>query len=106
MDIVITPIKNPIAIKHAKAKKTVLNVRQTHATYSKNCFLHLAVVNFQQVFLWGWWYFVNNAARIGEDNKKIRFWIKNFTTWQILSWKFYNGSDFKSKTLKRAKIYI
>ena len=31
-DIVITPIKNPIAMKDAITKKIVPNVRQTHAT--------------------------------------------------------------------------
>ena len=33
-DIVITPNKNPIAIKNAISKKVVLNVRQTHTTHS------------------------------------------------------------------------
>ena len=33
-DIVITPIKNPIAIQNAKSKKIVPNLRQTHATHS------------------------------------------------------------------------
>ena len=33
-DIVITPTKNPIAIKKAIGKYIVPNVRQTHATHS------------------------------------------------------------------------
>ena len=33
-DIVITPIKNPIAVKNVIAKKLVPNVRQAHARHS------------------------------------------------------------------------
>ena len=28
---------------------------------------------------------------------RVRFWIQNFTTRQILNWKFYNASDFESE---------
>ena len=50
-DKVITPIKNPIAIKNAITKKIVLNVRQTHATHSKKIFIPQAVVIFRQLVL-------------------------------------------------------
>ena len=38
--IVITPIKNPSAIKNAITKKIVPNVRQTHATLVRKSFYH------------------------------------------------------------------
>ena len=48
--IVTTPIKNLIAIKNAINKTTVTNVRQTHATHSKEIFLLQAVVIFPKLF--------------------------------------------------------
>ena len=53
-DIVITPIKNPIAIQNAITEQIVPNVRQTHATHSWKIFLTQPIVNFQQVVLWYW----------------------------------------------------
>ena len=49
-DIVIKPIKKPIAIKNAISKQLVLNVKQTQATHSYKSFLPQVVVIFQQVF--------------------------------------------------------
>ena len=31
--------------------------------------------------------------------QRVRFWIKIFTTRQILNWNFYNASDFESEYL-------
>ena len=51
-DIVITPIKNPSAIKNAISKKIVPNVWETHATHSYKTFLPQAIVIIQQVGSW------------------------------------------------------
>ena len=29
--------------------------------------------------------------------RRVRFWIENFKTRQILKWKFYDASDFQEK---------
>ena len=29
--------------------------------------------------------------------RRVKVWIENFTTRQILNWKIYDGSDFEEK---------
>ena len=42
----------------------------------------------------------------GENfSQRVTFWIKNFTTCQILNWIFYNASEFELKKLWRVRFW-
>ena len=58
------------------------------------------IVNCQQVVLWCWQHFDNIPARIWKDDSS--FWIKIFTTCQILILNICQMSDFQSKKTHNA----
>ena len=41
-----------------------------------------------------------------KKSQRVRFWIKCFTTWQFLNWKFPNVSDFDLKSLPHVIIWL
>ena len=38
--------------------------------------------------------------------RRVRFWIKIFTTRQIVKYNFYDASDFELKFLRRVRLWI
>ena len=50
-------------------------------------------------------FFDYSLVAIWKDGLKSRFWIKNFTTCQILAWKKYNALDFELKLFPHVRFW-
>ena len=59
---------------------------------------------FSEAFFWKKHCLVSDLS--WKKSQRVRFWIKCFTTWQFLNWKFPNVSDFDLKSLPHVIIWL
>ena len=119
--MVITPMKSPSAIKNAITKKKFTKREtntchtfvkkvstQSHRHYLTSCPLVLVAhwlqfsENLKNDLKSRFWLKIFTTCQMLKSKKKhrVKLWLKKFTTRPILVWKKYNAKDFELKNFR------